>query len=160
MITMILIRIVLIVVIVELHSWVNLPLLENLVITCPYTARSVDRLSAPQAHQCKITQSTGMSTQMQLKKIAWLPGLLKREKTNKVLSFFDVIFDVYTHVDNRDRARETISLEKKTWKFHSGGEKMRNASSQVKMSGSEKIIANMDTENKIFGTYAHMTIPP
>ena len=37
---------------------------------------------------------------------------------------------------------------------------MRNASSQVKMSGSKKIIADMDKENKIFGTYAHMTIPP
>ena len=100
-----------------------------------------------------------MATQMQRKKIAWLPGLLEREKNQQSLVFFDVIFDVYTHMDNRDRARETISLEKKTWKFHSGGEKMRNASSQVKMRGSEKIIANMDTENKIFGKH-NMTIPP
>ena len=46
-----------------------------------------------------------MSTQMQLKgffwqEIAWPPGLLER-KNNKVESFFDVIFYVYTHVDNR-----------------------------------------------------------
>ena len=52
-----------------------------------------------------------MSTQMQLKKIAWLPGLLKREKNQQSLVFSDVIFDVYTHVDNRERARETNSLE-------------------------------------------------
>ena len=35
---------------------------ENLVITWPY-----DRPSAPQVYQCKITQSTGRGTQMQLK---------------------------------------------------------------------------------------------
>ena len=38
---------------------------------------------------------------------------------------------------------------KKKRKFHSGGEKMRNASSQVKMSGREKIKANMDTGNNV-----------
>ena len=32
-------------------------------------ARPSDRPSAPQAYQCKITQSTGMATQMQLKVI-------------------------------------------------------------------------------------------
>ena len=31
------------------------------------TVRSTDRPTAPQAHQYKITQSTGMATQMQLK---------------------------------------------------------------------------------------------
>ena len=37
--------------------------------------------------------------------------------------------------------------------FHSGGEKMRNVSGQVKMSGGEKITANMNTGNKIFGKH-------
>ena len=36
---------------------------------------------------------------------------------------------------------------------------MRNASGQVKMSGSEKIKANMNTGNKIFGKH-HTEIPP
>ena len=36
---------------------------------------------------------------------------------------------------------------------------MGNASGQVKMSGSEKIKVNMDTENKIFGnTYDNSSI--
>ena len=58
--------------------------------------RPTDRPSAPQAHQYKISLSTGMTTQMQRK---------KKKQQNRV--FFDVIFDVYTHVDNRERARET-----------------------------------------------------
>ena len=36
---------------------------------------------------------------------------------------------------------------------------MRNASGQVKMSGSEKIKANMNTGHKIFGRH-HTEIPP
>ena len=73
-----------------------------------------------------------------------------REKKNISRVFFNVIFYVYTHVDNRERARETNFAGRKTWKFHSGGEKMRNASGQVKTSGIEKIKANMNTGNKIF----------
>ena len=51
-----------------------------------------------------------MVTQMQLKvlfgrTIAWPPGRLEREREKKSRAFFDVISDVYTHVDNRDRAR-------------------------------------------------------
>ena len=42
---------------------------------------------------------------------------------------------------------ETNFVERKPWKFHSGVEKMRNAS------GSEKIKTNMNTENKIFGKH-------
>ena len=80
-------------------------ILENLVITCPYTARWADRLSAPQAHQCKITQSTGMSTQMQLKKNRMTARTFKERKNQQSLVFFDVIFDVYTHVDNREKRR-------------------------------------------------------
>ena len=44
----------------------KLPTRENLVITWPYTDRPPGRPSAPLASQCKITQSTGMATQMQL----------------------------------------------------------------------------------------------
>ena len=134
---------------------VHLCILGNLVIKWPYTARP----SAPQAHQYKITQSTDIATQMQRKKIAWPPGLLERGKNLQSRVFFDVIFDVYTHVNNRERARETKFVGRKTRKFHSGGEKMRNASGQVKMSGSEKIKANMNTGNKIFGKH-HTEIPP
>ena len=59
----------------------------------------------------------------------------------------------YTHVDNTERARETNLVARKISKFYSGGEKMRNASGQVKISGSEKIEANMNTGNKIFGKH-------
>ena len=54
-------------------KWSNLPIWENLEITWPYTAcppaRPRDRSFAPQAYQCKITQSTGMATEMQLEAI-------------------------------------------------------------------------------------------
>ena len=53
-----------------------------------------------------------MATQMQQKKIAWPAGLLERKKQSRV--FFKVIFDVYTHVDNRERARETNFAGRKT----------------------------------------------
>ena len=60
------------------------------------TKRSPTRTSTLQAHSCKITQSTGMATQMQLKgffwqEIAWPPGLLER-KNNKVESFLTLFF--------------------------------------------------------------------
>ena len=42
--------------------------------------------------------------------------------------FFDVIFDVYTHVDNREELERVI--KNKGDEFHSGGEKMRNVSGQ------------------------------
>ena len=88
---------------------------------------------------------------MQRKKIAWPPGLLERKKSQQSRVFFDAIVDVYTLVHNRERVRETNFVGRKTSKFHSGVEKMRNAGGQVKISGSEKIIANMNTGNKIFG---------
>ena len=44
------------------HSYVNLPILENLVITWPYIAWATNRPSPPQAQQYKITQSTGLAT--------------------------------------------------------------------------------------------------
>ena len=40
------------------------------------------------------------------KEIAWPPGLLERKNNNKVESF-DVIFYVYTHVDNSERTIAT-----------------------------------------------------
>ena len=49
---------------------------------------------------------------MQQKKIPWPPGLLERKKKRRV--FFNVIFDVYTHVDNRERAKETNFAGRKT----------------------------------------------
>ena len=61
---------------------------------CKLTARPP---SAPQAYQCKIIQSTGMATQMQLKvfniwkEIVWPPRLLER-KNNKVVSFSTLFF--------------------------------------------------------------------
>ena len=57
---------------------------------------------ATQANQFNITQSTGMATQMQLKVLF---GRIREKIRNNVVSFFDVIFDVYTHVDNRESAR-------------------------------------------------------
>ena len=55
-----------------------------------------------------------MATQMQRKKIAWPPGLLERDKNLQSRVFFDVIFDVYTHADNRESARETKFFGRKT----------------------------------------------
>ena len=77
----------------------------------------------------------------------------ERKKKQQSRVFFDVILDVYTHVDNRERASETNFVGRSTLKFHSGGKKMRNAAGQVKMSGSEKVKANMNTGNKIFGKH-------
>ena len=55
------------------RKWSNLSARENLVIMWPYSARPPasprDRPFAPQAYQCKIYQSTGMATQMQLEVI-------------------------------------------------------------------------------------------
>ena len=39
------------------------------------------------------------------KDIGCPPRLLEREKKQQSRVFFDVIFYVYTHVDNRERAR-------------------------------------------------------
>ena len=62
-------------------------------------------------------------------------GLLESKNQQQSRVFFDVIFDAYNHVDNRERARASDCKQKrcrnfvgrKTWKFGSGGEKMRNA---------------------------------
>ena len=58
----------------------------------------------------------------------------KKQQQSRV--FFDVIFDVYTHVDNRERDRASDWENgdefrwKKKLKFNSGGEKIGNASGQ------------------------------
>ena len=56
-------------------------------------------------------------------------------------------------MDNTERAREMNLVARKIRKFYSGDEKMTNASSQVKINGSENIEANMNTGNKIFGKH-------
>ena len=77
-------------------------------VTVRPPALLTDRPSAPQAYQCKITQSTGIATQGFIwKETAWLPGLLERKKQQLSRVFFDDIFDVYTQVDNKERARES-----------------------------------------------------
>ena len=102
-----------------------------------------------------------MTTQMQLKvlfgrKSHGQTDSLERKKQQQSRVFFDVIFYVYTHVDNRERARASdwkqrkwISLEEKHEKFIAAVRKWEMlAASKVKMSGSEKIKAKMNTGNK------------
>ena len=84
-----------------------------------------------------------------------------REKKQQTRVFVDVIFYVYTHVDNRERARASdwkqrrrISCEEKHENFIAAVRKLEMlAASKVKMSGTEKIKANMNTVNKIFGKH-------
>ena len=93
----------------QLRKCGNLRIRENLVTTRPYTERASDRPSAPQAYQCKITQSTGMATQMQIPN--YLEGnhmaaqTFRKKKEQQSRVFFSIIFNVYTNVDNRERAR-------------------------------------------------------
>ena len=71
-----------------------------------------------------------------------------RKKKQQSRAFFDVIFDAYTQVDNRERARASDwkqrrrilnFLGRKTWKFKAAVKKWEMlAASKVKMSGSEK----------------------
>ena len=85
----------------------------------------------------------------------------RKKKQQQSRVFFDVIFDVYTHVDNRERERASdwkqrrrISWEEKHENFIAAVRKREMlAASKVKMSGSEKIKANMNTGNKIFGKH-------
>ena len=52
-----------------LRKFGHLPIREILVITWPYARLPARRPSAPQTDQCKITQPTGMATQMHLEVI-------------------------------------------------------------------------------------------
>ena len=71
----------------------------------------VGALSAPQAYQCKITKSTGMPTQMQ-HEVFWreiasppLPPTIWREKQQQRQSRFRLNCNVFTDVENRERAK-------------------------------------------------------
>ena len=97
------------------HSYVNLPILENLVITWPYIAWATDRPSPPQAHQYKITQSTGLATLNATGEKRMAAQTFGEEKKQSRV-FFNVIFDVYTQLDKRERARETKVLAAR-WKW-------------------------------------------
>ena len=85
----------------------------------------------------------------------------EKEKKQQSRVFFDVIFYVDIHVDNRGRARESawkqrrrILLEEKHENFIVAVRKWEIlAASKVKMSDSEKIKENMNTGNKIFGKH-------
>ena len=54
----------------------------------------------------------------------------KKNNNNKAESFFRPLLNVYINMEERERvgATETNFIWRKTWKFYSGGEKMRNAS--------------------------------
>ena len=83
----------------------------------------------------------------------------KKQQQSRV--FFDIIFDVYTHVGNRERVRASdcrqrrrISLQQKNENVIAAVRKWEMlAASKVKMSGSEKIKSERNTSNKIFGEY-------
>ena len=83
----------------------------------------------------------------------------KKQQQSRV--FFDIIFDVYTHVGNREivrasdcRQRRRISLQEKNENVIAAVRKWEMlAASKVKMSGSEKIKSERNTSNKIFGEY-------
>ena len=79
----------------------KLPIQENLVITWPYTERASDRPSAPQAYQCKITQSTGMATQMRLK-------VLFRRTNNNIVVSFSALFFMFTLTWTREKELERV----------------------------------------------------
>ena len=61
---------------------------------------------------------------------------LRKKKQQQSRVFFDVIFYVYSHVDDRERARASDwkqkrrIFRKKNMKIQSGGKTMRSASSQ------------------------------
>ena len=97
------------------HSYINLPILENLVIMWWYTAWATDRPSPPQAHQYKITQSTGLAT-LNATGEKRMAAQTFGEKKKQSRVFFNVIFDVYTHLGKRERARETKVLAAR-WKW-------------------------------------------
>ena len=87
-----------------------------------------------------------------------------KEKKQQSRVFFDVTFDVYAHVDIRERARtsetkDTNFVMAEKQKFHSGGhscggEKMRNASGQRGENERQgRVRTNRNTSNKIFGEH-------
>ena len=106
-----------------------------------------------------------MATQMQLKVLFGRKThgrrTFREKKQQQSRVFFDIIFDVYTHVGNRERVRASdckqrrrISLQEKHENVIAAVRKWEMlAASKVKMSGSEKIKSERNTSNKIFGEY-------
>ena len=91
----------------------------------------------------------------------------KKEQQSRV--FFDVIFNVYSHVDNREKELEWVIedkgdeflWEKKHENFIAAVKKWEMlAASKVKMRGSEKIKANMNRGNKISGKHIRQFLLP
>ena len=82
-----------------------------------------------------------------------------RKKKQQSRVFFDVIFDVYTHVDKRETELERVTENKReefcrknNMKIQSGCETMRNTSGQQGENERRwKIKANMNTGDKILG---------
>ena len=97
---------------------------EILVITWPFVHPPV-RPFAPKAYQCKITQSTGMATQMALEvfgsKLRGLPDF-REKKTTTMPSFFRLSFTVYTERawDNRhllEKQHENFISAARKWEM-------------------------------------------
>ena len=83
----------------------------------------------------------------------------RKKKQQQSRVFFDVISDVYTHVDNRETELELVtenkreeSCRKKTMKIQSGCEpRMRNASGQQGENERQWKLKAMNTGHKILG---------
>ena len=96
--------------------------------------RASDRPSTPQAYQCKITESTGVATQMQLKafyiwkEITWPLGLLERKNT--LFFMFTLTWITEKELKRVIENKGDEFRRKKNMEIQSGGEKMRNASGQ------------------------------
>ena len=90
----------------------------------------------------------------------------RKKKQQQSRVFFNVIFDVYTHVDNRETELELVSenkreefCRKKIMKIQSGCETMRNASGQQSENdGQWKIKANINIGDKILGKNSSIKI--
>ena len=90
----------------------------------------------------------------------------RKKKQQQSRVFFNVIFDVYTHVDNRETELELVSenkreefCRKKNMKIQSGCETMRNASGQQDKNERQwKIKANINTGDKILGKNSSIKI--
>ena len=84
------------------------------------TGRPPDRPSAPLAHQYKITQSSGMATQMQLEVLVqgnrMAAGLLEREKNNNKFVSFSTLFSMFTLTWITEKGLERV-IENKGEKF-------------------------------------------
>ena len=85
------------------------------------------------------------------------------EKQQQSRVFFDVIFDVYTHMDNRERARASDWKQKRRILLKEKHGNSKRLWDNEKSSGQQgeneqqwKIKANMNTGDKIFSKH----IPP